>query len=80
MAPDVRLDRTQIVTWNERGRVDVIRQFGTTLDGGAFEYVLVRVFTTDGAHIQRYELFDVGDEDRSVARFAELCGADGDSP
>jgi hypothetical protein len=70
----------RIVTWNHRGHVDVFRQFGTILDGGPFEHVLVRVLITDGPHIQRYELFDVGDEDRALARFAELCRVDGGSP
>jgi hypothetical protein len=70
----------RIVTWNHRGRVDVGRRFGTILDGGPFEHVFVRVFMTDGPHIQRLEVFDVGDEDRAVARFAELCRADGGSP
>jgi hypothetical protein len=80
LAPDVGGETLRIVTWNHRGRVDVVRQFGTILDGGAFEHVIVRVFVTDGARIQRYELFDVGDTDRAVARFAELCRADGGSP
>ena len=66
-------------TWNQGGRVDVSRQFGTMLDG-PFEHVHVRVIMTDGPHIQRYELFDIGDTDRAVARFAELCRLDGVSP
>jgi class 3 adenylate cyclase len=77
---EVDAEMLRIVAWNHRGRVDVVRQFGTILDGGAFEHVIVRVFVTDGAHIQRYELFDVGDLDRAVARFAELCRVDGVSP
>jgi ketosteroid isomerase-like protein len=77
LAPDVAGECIRIVTWNHRGRVDVFRQFGTTRDGGPFETVIARVFVTDGAHIQRYELFDVADIDRALARFAELCRADG---
>ena len=34
---------------------------------------------SDGPHIH-YELFDVGDTDRAVARFAELCRTNGGSP
>jgi hypothetical protein len=31
-----------------------------------------------GSHpIQRHEFFDVADTDRALARFAELCRADG---
>jgi ketosteroid isomerase-like protein len=80
LAPDVGGETLRIVTWNHRGRVDVFWQFGTMLDGGPFEHLFVRVFMTDGPHIQRYELFDVGDVDRAVARFAELCRTDGGSP
>jgi hypothetical protein len=75
---DADTEMLRIVTWNHRGRVDVVRQFGSILDGGPFEHLFVRVCVTDGPHIRRYELFDVGDVDRAVARFAELC-ADGAS-
>jgi SnoaL-like domain len=80
LAPDVGGETIRIVTWNHRGRVDVFRQFGTTLDGGPFEHLLVRVFVTDGPHVTRCELFEVGDEDRALARFAELCRVDGGPP
>jgi hypothetical protein len=77
LAPDVIGEAVCIITWNQRGRVDVTRMFGTTmLDGGPFEHVFVRVLMTDGAQIQRYELFDVGATDQAIARFAELCRVD----
>jgi hypothetical protein len=49
-------------------------------DGGPFENIVARVFVTDGAQIRRYEIFDVGDTDRALARFAELCRVDGAAP
>jgi hypothetical protein len=73
MAPDARWESSQIVAWNQRGRVDVIRQFGVTLDGGPFEQILVRVFLSDGARIQHCELFDVAETEAALARFSELC-------
>jgi hypothetical protein len=80
LAPDVVAECIRIITWSQRGRVDVVRQFGTMRDGGPFENVLIRVLVTDGAHIQRLEWFDVGDTDRALARFAELCRVDGAAP
>ena len=63
----------RILAWNRHGRADVNRQFGTLRDGGPLETVFVRVIVTDGDRIQRYEVFDVGDTDQALARFAELC-------
>jgi hypothetical protein len=37
------------------------------------ENVLVRVIVTDGDRIQRFELFDICDTDRVLARFEEVC-------
>jgi ketosteroid isomerase-like protein len=80
LAPDVAGERIRIVTWNHRGCVDVFRQLGTMRDGGPFETVVARVFVTDGEHIQRYEMFDGGDTEAALARFAELCRGDGAAP
>jgi ketosteroid isomerase-like protein len=80
LAPDVTVECMRILTWNDRGRVDVTRQFGTTRDGGPFETVVVRVLVTDGAHLRRNEVFDVADTEPALARFAELCGGDGAAP
>jgi class 3 adenylate cyclase/tetratricopeptide (TPR) repeat protein len=72
-APDVDVEAPRILTWNRHGRVDVSRVFGTLRDGGPFENVLLRVMVTDGDRIRRMEVFDVGDADRALTRFAELC-------
>ena len=34
--------------------------------------VLIGVIATDGDRVRRFEYFDVGDEDRALARLAEL--------
>jgi ketosteroid isomerase-like protein len=49
--------------------------FGTTRDGGPFENAFVAILLTRGDQVQRYEFFDVGDTDRALARFEELCAA-----
>jgi ketosteroid isomerase-like protein len=73
LAPDVGWEQFWILAWNRHGRVFVGRRFGTARDGGPFEDVVVWVLLTRGDHVQRYEFFDVGDADRALARFAELC-------
>ncbi len=69
LAPDLAAESFQILAWNERGRVDLTRRFGTR-DGGPFENFFARVFLTAGDRIQRFEMFDA---DAALARFAELC-------
>jgi tetratricopeptide (TPR) repeat protein len=73
LAPDMDWELIRILTWNRHGRVGVGRLFGTTRDGGPFENAFVAVLLTSGDHVQRYEFFDIGDADRAVARFEELC-------
>jgi hypothetical protein len=72
LAPDLAGEGVRILTWNGLGRVQLARQFGTR-DGGPFESVSVIVVRTDRDRIQRYEIFDVADADRALARFEELC-------
>ena len=72
LAPDWTLEVPRIFAWNQRGRVHLIRIFGTR-EGGAFENIFVRLVLTDGERIRRVELFDPADLDRALARFAELC-------
>jgi hypothetical protein len=74
LAPDVDLESFQILAWNCHGRVDVNRVTGTWPHGGGpFENAILRVIVTDGARVQHFEFFDVGDADQALARFAELC-------
>ena len=73
LAPGWGGETFRILAWDRHGRVDVNRRFGTLRDGGPFETVFVRVIVTDGNRIQGYEIFDVGDADQALARFAELC-------
>jgi hypothetical protein len=73
----VDVETPQILAWNRHGRVDVTRVYGTMQDGGPFENVFVRVLLVVGDRIQDYEVFDVGDAERALARFEELCGGQG---
>jgi len=75
LGPDVGGEMLQILAWNHYGRVAVIRQFGTTRDGGSFESVFVPLVVVRGDQIVAYEIFEVGDADQAVARFAELCAS-----
>ena len=73
LAPDVKAEGFRILGWNRHGRVLVCRRFGTLRDGGPFENFFVTVELSDGDRIPRYEIFDVADADRALARFEELC-------
>jgi hypothetical protein len=75
LAPDVGVETLWIIAWNRHGRVESSRVFGTLRDGGPFENLLLRVLVTDDDCIQHFDSFDVGDADRAVARFEELCAA-----
>jgi hypothetical protein len=73
LAPDVKPEWFRILAWNRHGRVSVARAFGTLRDGGPFENVFVVVALVEGDRLQRFEIFDVTDADRALARFEELC-------
>jgi hypothetical protein len=75
LAPDARGEVIGIPAFNDRGRVEIDRIYGTTNDGTGFENVFVRVIVTDGKVIRQCELFDPADLDRALARFEELCAA-----
>ena len=75
LGPDVGGEMLQVLAWNNYGRVAVIRQFGTTRDGGSFESVFVPLLVVRGDHIVAYEIFEVGDADQALARFEELCAS-----
>ena len=72
LAPDLNLELMRILTWNDRGRVQMARMVGMR-DGGSFENLFLHVMLIDRGRIQRNELFDVADADRALARFEELC-------
>lgn len=36
---------------------------------------MIRVFLTEHERVQRFEMFEVGDADRALVRFEELCVA-----
>ncbi|MBI1817962.1 MAG: nuclear transport factor 2 family protein [Deltaproteobacteria bacterium] len=73
LAPDVDVETLRVITWNTHGRVDLSRAYGILRDGGPFENVMLRVIVTDGDHIRHWDLFEVGDGERALARLEELC-------
>jgi len=73
---DLATDVIRVLAWNRHGLVVATRLFGTVPDGGPFENVLITVALTEGDRVRRYEIVDVGDPDRALARFAELSGGD----
>jgi hypothetical protein len=73
LAPDMDWELSRLLAWNRHGLVGQGRLFGTARDGGPFENAFVAVLLTRGDLVQRYEFFDVGDPDRALARFEELC-------
>jgi len=75
LAPDAAIEVFRILAWNRHGRVSLSRVYGSMKDAGPFENVFVGVYLTDRERIQRYEFFDVGDTDRALARFEELCAS-----
>jgi len=75
LGPDVGGEMLQVLSWNNYGRVAVIRQFGTIRGGGSLESVFVPLLVVRGDHIVAYEIFELGDADQAVARFMELCAS-----
>ncbi len=71
LAPDVAPASHRILAWSRHGRVFLTRTVGTR-DGGPFEHVTLIVAATRGARIRRIEVFEIGDAERALARFAEL--------
>ncbi len=75
LAPDVRSEPFRVLAWNRRGRASLTRVLGTTRDGAEFENLLVSVFLAPGDRILRFEMFDIADVDRALARFEELTAS-----
>jgi hypothetical protein len=75
LAPDARGEVIGTPAFNDLGRVEIDRTYGTTNHGTEFENVLVRVIVTDGKVIRHCELFDGSDLNRALARFEELSAS-----
>ena len=75
LGPNVGGEVLRMLAWTDRGSVLVIRQFGATRDGGAFETVFVPVLVVRDDRIVACEVFDAGDAGQALRRFTELCAA-----
>jgi hypothetical protein len=73
LAPDFDIEPFRTLAWSPHGSVAMARITGTLRDGGPFEHVLIVLHASDGKRITRFEAFDVGDAERALARFEELC-------
>ncbi len=72
LSSDYAIDEYRTLAADAHGRVELTRLVGTQPDGGDFERDLVGVYIVAGRHITGYELFDLDDVDRALARFEEL--------
>jgi ketosteroid isomerase-like protein len=73
LAPDAHVETFQILAWNRHGWATVSAWRGTIPEGGPFENLFVTFIMTDDDRIAHFEVFDVADAERALARFDELC-------
>jgi ketosteroid isomerase-like protein len=72
LAPDVTPESFRDLVYDRNGRVWFLRTTGTVPDGGPFENVMVALAFIVNGRLRRWEIFDIEDADRAVARFREL--------
>ena len=77
LAPDVASEPMRTLAWNAHGRVVLVRTYGTNFTGGPFERFDLMVWRSDDEHVLSVDVFDPGDAERALARFAELCAERG---
>jgi len=63
---------SSVLAWSRHGRVGRMRQYGMVMDGGPFENEFVNLMMVRDGCIDRIEVFDVGDANEAVRRFAAL--------
>jgi DnaJ-domain-containing protein 1 len=71
-APDVIIETLYTVAAEKHGSLITVRMFGTLVDGGAFESVMVRLASFRGERIVGQELFEPEDLAAARARFDTL--------
>src|SRR5207245_5637918 len=70
---DAIIESMYPVAMSEHGALDIGHTFGTLADGGAFEFVWVRLGLFRDGRLVGGELFELEDLDVARARFEELC-------
>jgi class 3 adenylate cyclase len=74
LSPDFETHVVRLLEWNRHGRVAVVRQVGSALQGGGpFENSFLSFMLARGDRVCRQEVFDITAADAALARFAELC-------
>ncbi|OMC30923.1 regulator [Mycobacterium colombiense] len=76
LAPDCRLEHTELLALSARGAVGLGIIKGTTADGAAIEIPLIQLILVEGDRITHIEDFDPDQRDVALARFDELTGED----
>ncbi|WP_081395981.1 BTAD domain-containing putative transcriptional regulator [Mycobacterium colombiense] len=74
LAPDCRLEHTELLALSARGAVGLGIIKGTTADGAAIEIPLIQLILVKGDRITHIEDFDPDQRDVALARFDELTG------
>ena len=69
---DFLYESVRTLAMSPAGGVDVVRLFGHTVDGAAFEFVFVRVTVANRRGLTAMEVFPLEDEAAALARFAEF--------
>jgi len=75
MSPDLTAEGVHVLAWNAHGLVIAVRTSGTVPDGGPFENLFLTLAVIADDRIEVFETFELDDEERALARFAELCAA-----
>lgn len=76
LAPDCRVEPTELLALSARGAVGLGIIKGTTADGAAIEIPLIQLILVEGDRITHIEDFDPDQRDFALARFDELTGED----
>lgn len=74
LAPDCRVEPTELLALSARGAVGLGIIKGTTTDGAAIEIPLIQLILVEDERITHIEDFDPDQRDLALARFDELTG------
>ncbi|WP_301337078.1 BTAD domain-containing putative transcriptional regulator [Mycobacterium colombiense] len=76
LAPDCRVEPTELLALSARGAVGLGIIKGTTADGAAIEIPLIQLILVEGDRITHIEDFDPDQRDLALSRFEGLTGED----
>ncbi|WP_269203964.1 BTAD domain-containing putative transcriptional regulator [Mycobacterium colombiense] len=76
LAPDCRVEPTELLALSARGAVGLGIIKGTTTDGAAIEIPLIQLILVEGDRVTHIEDFDPDQRNLALARFEALAGKD----